>query len=82
MLTYQEQTEVLTGLLSQTDLARMAFAQRLMAPAVPEPYLVVPQGRGFFHIVEAATGKVRGFRRSHNEACSYAEQLKRKQAGK
>lgn len=31
MLKHQEQTEVLTGLLSQTALARMAFAQRLMA---------------------------------------------------
>ncbi|MFU4327174.1 hypothetical protein ACM726_02640 [Pseudomonas aeruginosa] len=82
MLTYQEQTEVLTGLPSQTALARLAFVQRLMAPAAAEPYQVVPQGRGFFHIVETATGKVRGFRRSHNEACSYAEQLKRQQAGK
>ncbi|EPK5948665.1 hypothetical protein KK233_26420 [Pseudomonas aeruginosa] len=82
MLKHQEQTEVLTGLLSQTVLARLAFAQRLMAPAAAEPYQVVPQGRGFFHIVETATGKVRGFRRSHNEACSYAEQLKRQQAGK
>ncbi|EIU4990746.1 TPA: hypothetical protein ACQ491_000356 [Pseudomonas aeruginosa] len=82
MLTYQEQTEVLTGLLSQTALARMAFAQRLMAPAEIEPYRVIPQGRGFFHIVETATGRVRGFRRSHNEACSYAERLKRQQADK
>ncbi|HHG4589523.1 TPA: hypothetical protein ACPWFY_005748 [Pseudomonas aeruginosa] len=80
MLTYQEQTEVLTGLLSQTALARMAFAQRLMAPAEIEPYRVIPQGRGFFHIVETATGAVRGFRRSHNEACAYAEHLKRQQA--
>ncbi|KQJ58356.1 hypothetical protein AN280_02790 [Pseudomonas aeruginosa] len=69
-------------MLSQTALARLAFVQRLMAPAEAEPYQVVPQGRGFFHIVETATGKVRGFRRSHNEACSYAEQLKRQQAGK
>ncbi|HCF6212351.1 hypothetical protein [Pseudomonas aeruginosa] len=82
MLTYQEQTEVLTGLLSQTALARMAFAQRLMAPAVAEPFRVVPQGRGFFHIVETATGAVRGFRRNHNEACAYAEHLKRQQADK
>ncbi|HEJ6316891.1 TPA: hypothetical protein SL844_000991 [Pseudomonas aeruginosa] len=82
MLTYQEQTEVLTGLLSQTALARMAFSQRLMAPAVAEPFRVVPQGRGFFHIVETATGAVRGFRRNHNEACAYAEHLKRQQAGK
>ncbi|MEQ0906387.1 hypothetical protein ABLT16_17510 [Pseudomonas aeruginosa] len=82
MLKHQEQPEVLSGLLSQTALARLAFVQRLMAPAAAEPYQVVPQGRGFFHIVETATGKVRGFRRSHNEACSYAEQLKRQQAGK
>ncbi|HCL4073333.1 TPA: hypothetical protein N2C32_001519 [Pseudomonas aeruginosa] len=80
MLKHQEQTEVLTGPLSQTALARMAFTQRLIAPAVPEPYLVVPQGRGFFHIVETATGNVRGFRRSHNEACAYAEHLKRLEA--
>ncbi len=82
MLKHQEQTEVLSGLLSQTALARLALVQRLMAPAVAEPFRVVPQGRGFFHIVETATGKVRGFRRSHNEACSYAERLKRQQADK
>lgn len=82
MLTYQEQTEVLTGLLSQTALARLAFVQRPMAPATAEPYQVVPQGRGFFHIVETATGAVRGFRRNHNDACAYAEHLKRQQAGK
>ncbi|HCF2765485.1 TPA: hypothetical protein NIB53_001149 [Pseudomonas aeruginosa] len=80
MLKHQEQTEVLAGLLSQTALARLAFAQRLMAPAAAEPFQVVPQGRGFFHIIETATGAVRGFRRNHNEACAYAEQLKRKQA--
>lgn len=82
MLKHQEQTEVLAGLLSQTALARMASAQRLMAPAAAEPYQVAPQGRGFFHIVETATGAVRGFRRNHNEACAYAEHLKRQQAGK
>ncbi|HHX6580218.1 TPA: hypothetical protein ACVGK0_000689 [Pseudomonas aeruginosa] len=82
MLKHQEQTEVLSGLLSQTALARLAFVQRLMAPAVAEPFRVVPQGRGFFHIVETATGAVCGFRRNHNEACAYAEHLKRQQADK
>ncbi|MBF3111311.1 hypothetical protein HKT27_09435 [Pseudomonas aeruginosa] len=82
MLKHQEQTEVLAGLLSQTALARLAFVQRLMAPAVAEPFRVVPQGRGFFHIVETATCAVRGFRRNHNEACAYAEHLKRQQATK
>ncbi|AHC65158.1 hypothetical protein [Pseudomonas aeruginosa] len=82
MLKHQEQTEVLAGLLSKTALARMAFALRIMAPAVAEPYQVVPQGRGFFHIIETATGAVRGFRRNHNDACAYAEHLKRQQAAK
>ncbi|HCK4401530.1 hypothetical protein O0445_06670 [Pseudomonas aeruginosa] len=82
MLKHQEQTEVLCGLLSQTALAHLAFVQRLMATAVPEPYQVVPQGRGFFHIIETATGAVRGFRRNHNEACAYAERLKHQQAAK
>ncbi len=82
MLKHQEQTEVLAGLLSRTALARLALVQRLMVPAVAEPFRVVPQGRGFFHIVETATGAVRGFRRNHNEACAYAEHLKRQQAGK
>ncbi|HCL3371010.1 hypothetical protein [Pseudomonas aeruginosa] len=82
MLKHQEQTDVLTGLLSRTALARLAFTQRVMAPAVAEPYQVVPQGRGFFHIIETATGAVRGFRRNHNEACAYAEHLKRQQATK
>ncbi|MEC6338993.1 hypothetical protein VXT26_08580 [Pseudomonas aeruginosa] len=82
MLKHQEQTEALSGLLSRTALARLAFVQRLMATAVPEPYQVVPQGRGFFHIIETATGAVRGFRRNHNEACAYAEHLKRQQADK
>ncbi|WP_039027576.1 hypothetical protein [Pseudomonas aeruginosa] len=80
MLKHQEQTEVLAGLLSQAALARLAFVQRLMAPAVAEPFRVVPRGRGFFHIVETATGAVRGFRRNHNEACAYAEHLKRLEA--
>ena len=35
-------------------------------------YQVILAGNGFFHITETATGRVRGFRMSHNEACALA----------
>jgi len=64
----------LADLLRQTAAARDAFAIRRLAVEVPL-YQVKPAGRGFFHIVETATGKVRGFRRSHNDACKRASEL-------
>lgn len=38
-------------------------------------YIVVPAGVGFFHITESATGRVKGFRRHHGEACDLAKTL-------
>ncbi|PWB31437.1 hypothetical protein DCO48_17415 [Pseudomonas sp. SDI] len=38
-------------------------------------YVVIPAGRGFFHITEYATGRVKGFRRTHNAACALARTL-------
>ena len=38
-------------------------------------FVVVPAGIGFFHITEQATGRVRGFRREHTEACALARRL-------
>ncbi len=35
-------------------------------------YHVVLAGNRFFHIKETATGRVRGFRGDHNEACALA----------
>lgn len=67
----------LADLLRQAAAARDAFAiRRRLAVEVPL-YQVKPAGRGFFHIVESATGLVRGFRRSHNEACQRASELER-----
>jgi len=40
-------------------------------------FQVVPAGKNFFHIKEASTGCVRGFRRNHNEACALAKTLER-----
>ncbi|MCO7566405.1 hypothetical protein NJI34_28475 [Pseudomonas sp. S 311-6] len=44
-------------------------------PAIMFRFQVVPAGRDFFHIVDARNGKVRGFRRDHNEACALARCL-------
>lgn len=38
-------------------------------------YQVTLAGNSFFHITEIATGRVRGFRANHNEACALARQL-------
>jgi hypothetical protein len=38
-------------------------------------FQVVLAGNAFFHIKEISTGRVRGFRASHNEACALARTL-------
>ena len=38
-------------------------------------FQVVLAGNAFFHIKEISTGRVRGFRSDHNEACALARQL-------
>jgi len=41
----------------------------------PPRFVVVPAGKSFYHITEQATGRVRGFRREHIEACALARHL-------
>ncbi|PKH28181.1 hypothetical protein BI292_10635 [Pseudomonas sp. 43NM1] len=38
-------------------------------------FQVVPAGKAFFHIRETSTGRVRGFRTDHNQACALARSL-------
>ncbi|WP_017479908.1 hypothetical protein [Pseudomonas sp. PAMC 26793] len=38
-------------------------------------YRVLPAGRNFFHILEVPSGRVKGFRSGHSEACELARQL-------
>jgi len=38
-------------------------------------FQVVLAGNAFFHIKETATGRVRGFRGDHNQACALARSL-------
>ena len=43
-------------------------------PAGPR-FQVILAGNSFFHIKETTTGRVRGFRGDHNEACALARSL-------
>ncbi|PQZ88891.1 MULTISPECIES: hypothetical protein [Pseudomonas] len=38
-------------------------------------YQVVPAGRNFFHIREVISGRIKGFRSNHIQACELAKQL-------
>ncbi|WP_446731442.1 hypothetical protein [Pseudomonas sp. PSKL.D1] len=38
-------------------------------------YVVIPAGKKFFHVTESATGRVKGFRQRHQDACSLARSL-------
>lgn len=61
-------------LASLHPLLFQAHALPLQALALPR-FQVVPAGKSFFHIKETATGRVRGFRTDHNEACALARSL-------
>lgn len=42
----------------------------------PRPrFIVIPAGIEFFHVTESATGRVKGFRRRHRDACELARSL-------
>ncbi|WP_167498019.1 hypothetical protein [Pseudomonas nabeulensis] len=38
-------------------------------------YQVVPAGRNFFHIREVLSGRIKGFRSDHIQACELAKEL-------
>ncbi|RON47671.1 hypothetical protein [Pseudomonas frederiksbergensis] len=46
-----------------------------LQPLVMPRFQVIPAGKSFFHIRETSTGRVRGFRTHHNEACALARSL-------
>lgn len=55
----------------------VVFEHHGFYPEEPAPprFQVVLAGNAFFHIKEISTGRVRGFRASHNEACALARSL-------
>ncbi|MFZ3281184.1 hypothetical protein [Pseudomonas sp.] len=58
--------------------ARLEPTLVLHVSAIPDQsprFQVVPAGTAFFHIREKSTGRVRGFREHHNEACALARSL-------
>ncbi|MFK3684934.1 MULTISPECIES: hypothetical protein [Pseudomonas] len=40
-------------------------------------FVVIPAGIAFFHVTESSTGRVKGFRRRHQDACELARHLER-----
>lgn len=50
-------------------------ADCLQISLIQPRYRVVLAGKCFFHIEETSTGRVRGFRTDHNEACYLARLL-------
>ncbi|MDF3932117.1 hypothetical protein [Pseudomonas citronellolis] len=65
----------LAKLLTQSAAARQAFAERRTIAVQLPAYQVKPAGKGFFHIIDTATGLVAGFRRGHQQALDRAEVL-------
>lgn len=73
----QSRRDIVDGLHQRSRIATAEF-YRLIGrpePAVTFRMMVKPAGRDFFHVVDSRTGKVIGFRRSHNEACALARSL-------
>ena len=56
---------------------RFAGIDCLPVALIQPRYRVVLAGKCFFHIEETSTGRVRGFRTDHNEACYLARRLER-----
>ncbi len=65
----------LAQLLTLSAAARAAFEERRTVVVEKPAYQVRPTGRGFFHIIDTATDKAAGFRRSYAEALAYAKRL-------
>ena len=75
----QQQVEVAAALRVRTQIATAEFYALIgrEQPMQKIRYQVVTRGKAY-HIVEWATGRVRGFRWSHREAVGLAELLERR----
>ncbi|QXH49792.1 hypothetical protein KSS94_17815 [Pseudomonas fakonensis] len=49
-------------------------AQRISWPEKPR-FIVIPAGVAFYHVADSSTGRVKGFRRRHQDACELARHL-------
>ncbi|AZL69684.1 MULTISPECIES: hypothetical protein [Pseudomonas] len=65
-----------TNMPENTEIRREAqHISFKFAPPNQARFIVVPAGVAFFHITERTTGRVRGFRQRHQDACELARQL-------
>lgn len=73
----QARREIVAALHERSVLATAEFYKKVgrAMPVIKFRLQVKPAGRDFFHVVDSQTGKVIGFRRDHNEACSLARRL-------
>jgi len=59
-----------------TEIRREAKRISCLRTCAPR-FIVIPAGVDFFHVAERTTGRVKGFRRRHQDACDLARQLER-----
>ncbi|MCP2071982.1 UNVERIFIED_ORG: hypothetical protein J2Y77_001418 [Pseudomonas lini] len=76
MATFTTQTQPATPCIVETH-DRFDGVDCLPVSLIQPRYRVVLAGKCFFHIEETSTGRVRGFRTDHNEACYLARRLER-----
>ncbi|EIK96087.1 hypothetical protein PMM47T1_14045 [Pseudomonas sp. M47T1] len=72
----QSRREVLAVLRERTRLATAEFYELagIVFPVVSCRHKVIPVGKAY-HVTDSATGKVKGFRFTHQAACELAKVL-------
>lgn len=73
----QQRSEGLAALRVRASIATSALFALIgkEQPVQEIRYQVINKGKGAYHVVERSTGKVRGFRWSHQDAVIYAQML-------
>jgi hypothetical protein len=75
----QQRVDILAALRQRSNMATADFYRlaNIPRPAQSPRFKVELLGRGLFWIIDSATGKVKGFRQNHNEACRFADAMAR-----
>lgn len=75
----KQRVDILDALHQRSIMATADFFLLANTPRpVPAPrFKVEPTGRHLFSVTDRITGKVKGWRRSHNEACRLADAMAR-----
>ncbi|MBX9756299.1 MAG: hypothetical protein K2X80_16190 [Pseudomonadaceae bacterium] len=78
----QQRRDVLDALRQRSNMATADFYRlaNRTPPVAPARFKVKPVSKGLFSITDSITGKVKGWRRNHAEACSFADSLTAKVA--